>query len=115
MSILCPGYNYNDDNNIKDNLLDIDHVKVLNNICRNHSNRLVIAQLNTNSLRNKFTSLSTMIKNYVDLLLISEAEIDFSFPTAQFHIDGYTIHRRDRDGNWRRLLLYVRELCGLLH
>ena len=115
MSILCSGYNYNDDNNIKDNLLDIDPVKVLNNICQKHCNRLVIAQLNTNSLRNKFASLSTMIKNYVDLLLTSETKIDFSFPTAQFHIDGYTIHRRDRDENWGGLLLYVRELCGLLH
>ena len=71
------------------------------------SNRLVIAQLNINSLRNKFASLSTMIKDYVDLLLISETKIDSSFPTAQFHIDGYTIHRRDRDENGGGLLLYV--------
>ena len=50
------------DNNIKDDLVDIDPVKVLNNICQKHSNRLVIAQLNIHSLRNKFASLSTMIK-----------------------------------------------------
>ena len=50
-----------------------------------------------------------MIKDYVDLLLISETKIDSSFPTAQFHIDGYTIHRRDRDENGGGLLLYVRE------
>ena len=31
MSILCSEYNYND-NNIKDDLADIDPVKVLNNI-----------------------------------------------------------------------------------
>ena len=108
MSILCSEYNYND-NNIKDDLVDIDPVKVLNNIRQKHSNRLVIAQLNINSLRNKFASLSTMIKDYVDLLLISETKIDSSFPTAQFHIDGYTIHRRDRDENGGGLLLYVRE------
>ena len=65
--------------------------------------------MNINSLRNKFASLSTMIKDYVDLLLISETKIDSSFPTAQFHIDGYTIHRRDRDENGGGLLLYVRE------
>ena len=108
MSILCSEYNYND-NNIKDDLADIDPVKVWNNILQKHSNRLVIAQLNINSLRNKFASLSTMIKDYVDLLLISETKIDSSFPTAQFHIDGYTIHRRDRDENGGGLLLYVRE------
>ena len=53
MSILCYEYNYND-NNIKDNLVDIDPVKVLNNIDQKHSHRLVIAQLNINYLRNKF-------------------------------------------------------------
>ena len=108
MSISCSEYNYND-NNIKDDLADIDPVKVWNNILQKHSNRLVIAQLNINSLRNKFASLSTMIKDYVDLLLISETKIDSSFPIAQFHIDGYTIHRCDSDENGGGLLLYVRE------
>ena len=50
-----------------------------------------------------------MIKYYVELLLISEIKIDFSFPTAQFHIDDYTIPRRDKDENGGGLLLYVRE------
>ena len=80
VSILCSVYYYNG-NNIEDDLVDIDPVKALNNICQKHSNRLVIAQLNINSLKNKFASLSTMIKD-VDLLLISETDIDSSFPTA---------------------------------
>ena len=80
MSILCSEYNYND-NNIKDDLVDIDTVKVLNNIRQRHSKRLVIDQLNINSFRNKFASLSTTIKDYVDLLLISETKIDSSFST----------------------------------
>ena len=44
--------------------------KVLNDIRKMNSNRLVIAQLNINSLRNKFTSLSTIIKDNVDISLI---------------------------------------------
>ena len=36
-----------------------------------------------------------MIKNNIDILLISETKIDSSFSTAQFHIDGYTIYRHD--------------------
>ena len=36
-------YDYNDDHNIKDDLVNIDPAKVLNNICQKHSNRLVIA------------------------------------------------------------------------
>ena len=85
-------------------------MKVLKNIRQKHSNRLlVIAQLNINSIRNKFTSLSNMIKDNIDIWLISETKIDSSFPTVQFHIDGYTIHRRDRNENGGALLLYVRE------
>ena len=75
VSILCSEYYYND-NNIKNDLVDIEPVKVLNNIRQNHFNRLVIARLNINSLRNKFASFSTKIKDYVDLLLISETKID---------------------------------------
>ena len=47
-----------------------------------------------------------MIKDNVDILLTSETKIDSSFPTAQFHIDGYIIYRRDRNG----LLLYIRDM-----
>ena len=72
---------------------------MLSDIRQMNSNRLAIPQLNINSLRKKFTSLSTMIKDNVDILLISEAKIDSSLPTVQFNIDGYTIYRRDRNGN----------------
>ena len=50
-----------------------------------------------------------MIKDNIDILLISETKIDTSFPTAQFLIEGFTIYRRDRDANGGGLLLYVRE------
>ena len=40
---LCSEYNCNDNNNIKDDLEDIDPVKVLNNIHQKHSHRLAIA------------------------------------------------------------------------
>ena len=50
-----------------------------------------------------------MIKDNIDILLISETKIDSSFPTVQFHRDGYTIHRRGRNENGGGLLLYVRE------
>lgn len=36
-------------------------------------------------------SLSTKIKDNIDMLLITETENDSSFPTAEFHRDGYTI------------------------
>ena len=70
---------------------------------------MVIAKLNINSPRNKFVSLSTIIKDNVDILLISETKIDSLFPKAQFHIDGYTTYRRDRNEDGSGLLLYIRD------
>ena len=111
--ILFSEYDNNNDNkNLVGNLTDIislDPSKVLNDIRQVNCSRLVIAQLSINSLRNKFTSLSTMIKDNVDILLIWETKTDSSFPTAQFHIDGYTICRRDRNENSGCLLLCIRD------
>ena len=50
-----------------------------------------------------------MIKNNIDILLLSETKIDSSFPAAQFHIDGFTIYRHDRNEIGDGLILYVRE------
>ena len=74
-----------------------------------NANRLIIAQININSLRNKFDFLVQMMSNNIDILLISETKIDSSFPNAQFYIEGYTMYRRDRNMNGGGLMLYVRE------
>ena len=50
-----------------------------------------------------------MIENNIDKFLISETKIDSSFPTAQFHINGFTTYRRDRNENGGGLLLFVKE------
>ena len=44
--------------------------------------RLIIAQLNMDSLHNKFDSLVRILHNNLDILLISETEIDSSFRAA---------------------------------
>ena len=43
-----------------------------------------------------------MLRNNLDILLISETKIDSLFPTAQFQIEGYTT-------NGGCILLYIRE------
>ena len=50
-----------------------------------------------------------MLHNNLDILLISEIKIDFSFPTAHFQIEGYTTYRLDRNANGGGILLYIRE------
>ena len=46
--------------------------------------KLIIAHLNINSIRNKFDSLSFMIKSNVDILLIYETKLNDLFPSGQF-------------------------------
>ena len=76
-----------------------DPFENLKNTRLKNPNRLIIAQLNINSLRNKFDSQVRMLHNNLDKLLISKTKIDSSFPTAQFQIEGYTNYRLDRNAN----------------
>ena len=82
----------------------------MKNIKQKDANRVTIAQISVNSIRNIFDFLCEMIRGNVDILLITETKIDSSFPSAQFEIDGYTTpYRLDRDSNVKGILLYVRD------
>ena len=82
----------------------------LENLRWKNKNRPIIAQLNINSLRNKFGFLSSQITNYVDILLLSETKLDDSFPTGQFSLNGYSKpYRLDLSSNGGGILLYVRD------
>ena len=62
-------------------------------------NKLIIAHLNINSLRNKFEFLISLIDDNIDILMISETKLDQSFPTNQFMINGFSIpFRLDPNG-----------------
>ena len=92
------------------NVSHSDAQQVLKNIGKSNVNKLIFAQLNINSLRNKFDMVSGLIKGYVDVFMISETKLDDSFPEGQFFIDGYhTPFRYDQNGNGGGIFLYVRE------
>ena len=77
--------------------LNLDPYSNIENIRLKNSNRLIVVQLNINSLQNKFHSLVAILHNNVAILLVSEAKINSSFPTPQFKIEGYTTHRLGRN------------------
>ena len=74
-------------------------------------NRLVISHLNINSLRNKFDSLKLLIvKNSLDVFMISDTKLDKTFPEGQFLMDGFTPpYRMAKNTNGCGIALYVRE------
>ena len=73
-------------------------------------NKLIIAHLNINSLRNKFEFLISLIDDNIDILMISETKLDQSFPTNQFMIKGFSapfcLDRNDKGGG---IILCIRE------
>ena len=51
-----------------------------------------------------------IIKNEIDILMISETKVDNSFPISQFTMTGYLIpFSLDRTSHGGRILLFVRE------
>ena len=73
-------------------------------------NKINIAHLNINSIRNKFEALTEIVKNNIDILTISETKLDHSFPVNQFLIEGYAQpFRLDRSSEGGGLLVYIRE------
>ena len=84
--------------------------KYLKTIRGNNLNKLIFANLNINSIRNRFEELISQVKGTVDALMISETKIDDSFPIANFLIDGFgQPYRIDRNSSGGGIMLYVRE------
>ena len=83
---------------------------VLHNVRVKNPNRIIIGQLNINSLRNKIEMLQEVVKNNIDILLISETKLDSSYPDGQFLLKHFSSPiRLDRNANGGGLLLYIRE------
>ena len=58
----------------------------------------------------KFEALKSLIKEKLDVFVLTEKKIDESFPTNQFLIDGFSIpFRLDRDKNGGGVLIYISE------
>ena len=65
----------------------IDNAKIgLRKIKFQFPGKLITAHLNINSTTSKSESLSFIVENNVEMLLISETKLDDSFPSGQFKI-----------------------------
>ena len=75
-----------------------------------HPKNIFLGHLNINSIPNKFNGIMDLVKDYLDIFLISETKIDSTFPESQFHCQGYTRpFRRDRSLGAGGLLLYIND------
>ena len=81
--IICEAHEAATDDTDKDAKTLISEYRIKNN------NKVVLATLNINSLRNKFTSLVDLVSGNIDIFVIEETKIYSTFPEAQFYIPGY--------------------------
>ena len=89
---------------LEDNFKDIFKKLRIKNL-----NRVIISQININSIRNKIELLSEAVLGNIDILMVSETKIDMSFPTSQFVIQGFAApFRLDRIITGGGILVYSR-------
>ena len=83
---------------------------VLKHLKLKNSHRLVIGQININSIRNKSGPFKKIVKGNLYLIVVTESKLDECFPQQQFLIEGYNLPFRDyRNRNGGGILIYVRE------
>ena len=72
--------------------------------CEDNLNKLIFAHLNINSIQSKYDSLADIIKDNINILMISETKVRNSFPDGQFFLRGFGIpFCRDLNRNGRVL------------
>ena len=77
---------------------------------RKNLNKVIISQININSIRNKIELLPEAVLGNIDILMVSETKIDMSFPTSQFVIQGFAApFRLDTTNTGGGILVYVRD------
>ena len=95
--------------NISENIPECLDCSFLKQLRIRNINRLIIGNLNINSIANKFDELKIFIHTNIDILVITETKIDSSFPLEQFYISGFSKpFRLDRNKNGGGLLIFVR-------
>ena len=72
------------DNVPLNNIGNSDPYTILKNIKMSNINRLIIGQLNINSLRSQLEALKSIMTGNIDILIITESKLDETFPNAQF-------------------------------
>ena len=82
----------------------------MENLELKNDHRLVIGNLNINSIITKFDNLKLIIQDKIYILVITETKIDSTFPLNQFAIQGYSQrYRFDGNRNGGGVFIYVRE------
>ena len=82
----------------------------MKNLRLKNVNKIIIGQININSISSKFNQLKELVLKHVDILVVCETKLDETFPSSQFHMDGFSLpHRLDRNRNRGGVMIFVKE------
>ena len=82
----------------------------MKNLRLKNVNKTIIGQININSILSKFSKLKELVLKHIDILVVCEPKLDETFPSSQFHIDGFSLtYRQDRNRNSGGVTVFVRE------
>ena len=66
------------------NKVSLNSLSGLSELRLRNVNRVLIGNLNINSIRNKFDQLKDTVLNYTDILILTETKLDETFLTSHF-------------------------------
>ena len=73
-------------------------------------NKVIICNLNINSLPNKFDQLREIVIKYVNIFIITESKLDDTFLTSQFLVTGFSVpYRLDLNRKEDRIMIFIRD------
>ena len=78
----------NKDSNLKKKQ-DLNPLSVVKYLRLKNVNKTIIGQININSISSKFNQLKELVLKHVDILVVCESKLDETFPSSQFHTDGF--------------------------
>ena len=70
-----------------------DPSQILSALTTKNSEIIIIGHLNINFIENKFNSLVSLVKDKLDIIMVSETKSDESFPETQFIMEGWQFTR----------------------
>ena len=104
---LIKGGNYEESHVSIDNSNSIKQPKIIR---LKDINRVIIGNLNTNSLTVTFAQLQEIVLKYVDILILTETKLYDISPKSQFMVHGFSMpYRQDRNRNGGGIMIYIRD------
>ena len=73
-------------------------------------NKTIIGQININSISSIFNQLKELDLKHIDVLVACKTKLDETFPSSQFHVDGFSLpYRLDENPNGGCVMIFVKK------